>query len=568
MLPRAGAALLPRVAVRSMLSPTRSSPFPASGGGGGAQACRPRFSSAAAAEAKTDDAPPAQEADPMDVDRNPLSTKMRQCRSRHEVALFMAEQDPARLMDTQYVEAARLMANYDDSPLTSQCGRMLEVMANRMQRKYIDAKHEPTGKSRLHGIVAGKEKTDVKKKAARGLSTSVGQYIEFAQYLAQIYHSYRHQRGGVVSANNPLRKLARDTVVAAVDKCVEHEKDGRPFLANRPQQVPTALLALGLLDLKAVWTTKLRPIVCGQDASGQPNFEKWLQTSWDIDQVANVLYGCIEMDVHKSVESRRLIERCLQQAAKEEMLVACTASTLTVLLRLASRLKERHGPIAEASNQLFDNAQRRITSLATTPEERHQRFDILSLPATSSRIELTNHDPEVEVHSKPSIKIEDYNDSHYLVGAMTLDEMVEVVQAYNSAGRTRTAVHEAVAGKIVSVHEIRESLTPSMAAELVWIFYGAYKKPLYDVLCIPLSEEEVWRDLKLSDLHRVLLALHETKYTNRYIVHDAIKAHLHKLLSRDLSRLTPAQLSNLRNVLTKVDIGDEELLARIDEGAI
>eukprot|EP01064_Diplonema_japonicum_P035472 TRINITY_DN7708_c0_g1_i1.p1 TRINITY_DN7708_c0_g1~~TRINITY_DN7708_c0_g1_i1.p1 ORF type:complete len:529 (+),score=45.52 TRINITY_DN7708_c0_g1_i1:43-1629(+) len=492
---------------------------------------------------------------PEETDRNPLSTAMRQCQTRHEVADFILQQEPSALIDTHDLEAARMMANLDGSPLTSKCGAALEVMSNRMLSRFVSKESERTG-GKLRAIVTGKEKKDKAASKKPKLSGSVGMYLEFASCYARIYYNYASQRGGVQAAkDNPLYILAKSTTTRAVE--MTHARAQKMQSIDRPQHVPTAILALGLLGLKPLWSTKLHRFVC-VEKDGQPPFVKWVagspqQPGWDIDDLTNVLWGCITMGLHKTAENRNFIECCLKKTASEEALMTCSAPTLTRLLSTVSNLKDSHGAIADAAKELFDNAQKRITSLANSDAE---ILEQKALPTSETGLQTGDH----------KIRVEDYSNDNYLVGNMDLGQLTEMIEAYNASGRTTTAVHEAVAGRIVSTEALRTEIDnrPRLAVELMWIFSGSYSRSLFDVLCAPLCKESSWNILRLMDLHRVLLTLHNSQHVGREHVFETVQAHLLELVSSPGTNLTPPELSSLKSILTKVGMEDAELFSKIN----
>eukprot|EP01063_Lacrimia_lanifica_P010783 TRINITY_DN17531_c0_g1_i1.p1 TRINITY_DN17531_c0_g1~~TRINITY_DN17531_c0_g1_i1.p1 ORF type:complete len:573 (+),score=206.46 TRINITY_DN17531_c0_g1_i1:58-1776(+) len=528
-----------------------------------------------------------------EFDRNKVSTAMRACETRHEVAEYMLGLDVATIADMHDLEASRMFANMSDSPLTSQCGRVLDAMSTRMKSRFAQSDSEKRNNSalKLSNIVKGthqpfkkKEKEvwseDMKSRRKKKASGSVNTYLEFASNYAQVYYAYARARGGgrrisESAKQNPLYVLAKDTTEGALKELTSRAKT-KGAKIDRPETVPTAILAMGLLGLRYQWKN-ISPYVLGTGALSQKEtpFMEWVHGSerrggWDIEELASVLWGCMEMDLHKSADTRRFIEVCLQRAASEELLTTVTPTTLAQILRVASELKDTHGPLAEATKTLFANAEKRITALADPEAE---TLEYQALPPTAAQSvsnEVVESEGPDSTHEADRIKIERYDDPKYLIGSLNVGLIIEVIESYNATGRTASHVHAAAAGRIVSCQELRALLNdrPDAAVDIMWRFTGAYSKPLYDVLCAPLSNAEVWNELQLLDLHRVLVALHQSEYPSRFTVFAAVEHHLMDLLSKGGSKLSPAELSSLRTVLTKVGIDNDELYSLLDDMAI
>ena len=395
----------------------------------------------------------------VDFDRNPLSTGMRQCSTRHDVADYMLKQDGAALFDTHDLEAARMFANMQDSPLTSRVGRAMEQMSSRMKGRFKESgTTRGSHNKKLINIIKGKvdnpkdKDVHTPRQKTKKASGSVAIYLEFASCYAQICYGYALNKGGMRAmkdSQNPLYHLAMETTSSAVDRIAE--RAAKMNMIDRPQVVPTAILSLGLLDLKGLWTQRMQRYVCGE-VDGRPAFADWIagterQAGWDSDELANVLWGSVEMGLHKTPETRRLIESVLHRASQDVILVSCTASTLVRLLKVTSTMEDKHGPIAEASKELFNSGERRITSLASphaVPTE------LTMLPA-----EVTAVPDTTEIaHVGERVLVEDYADENFLIGSMTLGQIIEVVEAYNATGRADSFVHKAVIGRILSSGEV------------------------------------------------------------------------------------------------------------------
>ena len=427
-------------------------------------------------------------------DKNPISTAMRECKSKQDVANFILKQDEASIVDTHDLEAARLMANLD-GPLLSNCGRALDMMNKRMLLRYrgTDGRLES---NKLLDIVKGN--TQKKKDGPRQqkLSGSVGIYLEFAHWYATIYFNYASLRSTKPEKSNAVYSLSKTVVQEAISLlCMRARKMGGKI--DRPQHIPTAVLSLGMLDLGSLWKTKLRPLVC----EGKP-YMNWINGTvkdgvtvgaWDIDQLSNVIYGCISMNLHSSPENRHLVEACLQKVSNEEMLITISGATLSTLLKQVSTVKVNHGPMAEAVKTLFANSQRRITSLAI-PE---MKAEILkSLPGeaetpSTDQAKETLHD----------LQVEDYDDANFLIGSMSLKQLCDIVEAYNTLGNA-TPVHTAVASRIVVTQTLREKIesSPRFAAEVLRLFRESYSRPLFDVICSSFLRKSAWNKVRMIDL--------------------------------------------------------------------
>eukprot|EP01060_Flectonema_neradi_P013400 TRINITY_DN20169_c0_g1_i3.p1 TRINITY_DN20169_c0_g1~~TRINITY_DN20169_c0_g1_i3.p1 ORF type:complete len:512 (+),score=101.12 TRINITY_DN20169_c0_g1_i3:163-1698(+) len=489
-------------------------------------------------------------------DKNPISTAMRQCKSKQDVATFILQQDEAAIVDTHDLEAARLMANLD-GPLLSSCGRALEVMNKRMNLRYRGTEGRSES-NKLLDIVKGNTGANKKDGPRQKLSGSVGIYLEFAHWYATIYYNYANARTTKPDKANPVYTLSKGVVQEAVAMlCQRARKMGGKI--DRPQHIPTAILSLGMLEMGSLWKTTLRPFVC----EGRP-YVRWVNGvqkdgitvgAWDPDQLANVIFGCIAMNLHSSSENRHLVETCLQRVASEEIMMIISGSTLATLLKQVATIKVSHGPMAEAVKMVFANAQRRITSLAI-PE---LKAEILkSLPGEVEQ-STDGNDAKETLHD---LQVEDYEDTNFLIGSMTLKQLCDVVEAYNVIGNA-TPVHTAVASRIVVTQSLREKieLSPRFAAEVLRLFRESYSRPLFDVICSSFLRKSAWDSVRMIDLHRLLLILHETKHHSRHDVFDsAKKGYLFEILERGESSLSPTELSSLRNLLVKVGIDDPLLM--------
>ena len=388
-------------------------------------------------------------------DRNPLSTSMRQCNTRHEVAEFMLKQDPAKLFDTHDLEAARMLAHLRDTPLTSRVGKVMEQMSTRMQGRFdVGKEKKKLQQNKVLRAAKGKDVDKVqtprnaKGKRSKG-SGSVNIYLEFASCYAQICYAYAASRGGVAAMeSNPLFILAKNTSLKAVHEVAERAKAMHKI--DRPQTVPTSILALGLLGQKHIWHSDLNRYICSE-SEGVPLFHPWVygtetSSGWDPDELTNVLWGCTAMGLHKAPDCRRLVQACLDRISQEELLVACGANTLVRVLKVASIFNDTTGPIATSVTALFEGASKRITHLA------HPHATQKELKALPGSVIEGN---EVEHFGGERILVEDYEDTNYLIGSLLLGEIVELLEAYNASGRKGSIVHKAVAGRVLSSPEVR-----------------------------------------------------------------------------------------------------------------
>eukprot|EP01061_Rhynchopus_euleeides_P013511 TRINITY_DN23608_c0_g1_i2.p1 TRINITY_DN23608_c0_g1~~TRINITY_DN23608_c0_g1_i2.p1 ORF type:complete len:518 (+),score=212.40 TRINITY_DN23608_c0_g1_i2:215-1555(+) len=444
----------------------------------------------------------------------------------------------------------------------------MDQMSQRMKGRFTSGAQKQGSHNRILNIIQGKDvatkKPVGKRKKASG---SVNIYLEFASCYAQICYAYAQPRGGVKALNtNPLYLMSVETATKAVREIGARAKKLQRI--DRPQVVPTAILALGLLDQKALWQANLAPFIIGEESPGKPFWEDWvsgtdMHPGWDVHELTNVLWGAVTMGLHKTAECRRLVQACLQRVSTEEMLVTCTAATLTRLLTVATQLKETTGPIATAVSALFENAARRITELAqpnATPKELKALPGEVEMPAAG----------HAEHMGGERIMYEDYDNDNYLIGSFSLGQLIEVLEAYNATGRTRSMVHTAVAGRVLATQDLRETINkhPAAAVELIYLFLVAYSNPLYQVLCQPLQDPASWKKLKIGDVHRVLRAVHHTKFPGREGVFQAVEQHLINLLILGKSSLLPSELSSLRSLLTSVGIENDDLYTLIADLAL